>query len=292
MRLLGEFSALDEAQLISLIWKLFKGIGLTNLQVEVNCVGRSDLRADYDDALRGFLQNKRYELCNDCVAALEVFPMQVFSCENLSCKTVAQEAPQILDYLTDDARREFTSVLEGLDEVGIPYNLNPMFSPKDGTSHVVFTIHYADEVHTIFLGSGGSHEDTFAEIGGKQQHCFGFTSTVGVLQDAMQKLALEVVVDVKSEVFLVPLGELASKKALRLFSELWDEKIAVHGHFGNIGVKHQLKMAEAYKASIALIMGQKEAQDEMVILRDVRSGMQEVFQYDRIIEEVKKRLGR
>ena len=91
---------------------------------------------------------------------------------------------------------------------------------------------------------------------------------------------------------MVPLGELASKKALRLFSELWDEKIAVHGHFGNIGVKHQLKMAEAYKASIALIMGQKEAQDEMVILRDVRSGMQEVFQYERIIEEVKKRLGR
>ena len=289
---LGEFLALDEAQLISLVWKLLRGIGLDHLHLEVNCIGRSDLRVDYDDALRSFLQNRRYELCNECVAALEVFPLQVFACENLSCRAVAQEAPQILDYLSDDARREFTSLLEGLDEVGIPYNLNPTFVPHNGTSRVVFTVRYRDETHDILIGSGGSHEDTFAEIGGKAYPSFGFTGTVDVLQGAMQQLALEVVTDIKSEVFLVPLGELASKKALRLFSELWDEQIAVHGHFGNIGVKHQLKMAEAYKASIALIMGQKEAQDEMVILRDVRSGMQEIFQYDRIIEEVKKRLGR
>ena len=294
--LFGEFTALDESQLISLVWKLMKSIGLTGLQLEINCVGRSDLRADYDDALRSFLQNKKYDLCNDCVAALEVFPMQVFRCDNLSCRAVAQEAPQVLDYLSDDARREFTAVLEGLDEIGIPYNLNPLLvAGRQGggsASRVIFTVRHKDENHEIPLGEGACHEDVFTEVTGKPQPCFGFSSNVGVLQGAMAKLNLEVTIDVKSEVFLVPLGDLASKKALRLFSELWDEQIAVHGHFGNIGVKHQLKMAEAYKASIALIIGQKEAQDELVILRDVKSGMQEVFQYERIIEEVKKRLGR
>jgi hypothetical protein len=39
-------------------------------------------------------------------------------------------------------------------------------------------------------------------------------------------------------------------------------------------------------------MGQKEAMDEMVILRDVKSGMQEIFSYDKIVEEVRKRLGK
>ena len=58
------------------------------------------------------------------------------------------------------------------------------------------------------------------------------------------------------------------------------------------GVKNQLKAAETFKAPVALIMGQKEATDEMVILRDVKSGMQEVISYDKIVEEVKKRLGR
>jgi histidyl-tRNA synthetase len=51
-------------------------------------------------------------------------------------------------------------------------------------------------------------------------------------------------------------------------------------------------MAESQKAPIALIIGQKEAVEEMVILRDVKSGMQEIISYDKIVEEVKKRLGR
>jgi histidyl-tRNA synthetase len=66
----------------------------------------------------------------------------------------------------------------------------------------------------------------------------------------------------------------------------------VYDHFGTEGVKNQLKAAQDCKAPIALIMGQKEAMDDMVILRDVKSGMQEVFSYDKIIDEVIKRLGK
>jgi len=96
----------------------------------------------------------------------------------------------------------------------------------------------------------------------------------------------------RSDVFLVPLGELASKKSLRLFHDLTSEKISVYDHFGDSGVKNQLKQAQTFNAPIALIIGQKEAMDERVILRDVKSGMQEIISYDKIVEEVKKRLGR
>ena len=91
---------------------------------------------------------------------------------------------------------------------------------------------------------------------------------------------------------MVPLGELAAKKSLRLFKDLTQEKVSVYDHFGNAGVKNQLKAAELGHAPIAMIMGQKEAMDEMVILRDVKSGMQEIISYDKIVAEVKKRLGK
>ena len=79
----------------------------------------------------------------------------------------------------------------------------------------------------------------------------------------------------------------------RLYTKLYlNEGIVSAFYFGTIGVKNQLKLAEECKAPLALIMGQKEAMDEMVILRDVKSGMQEVFSYDKIIVEVKKRLER
>ncbi len=112
------------------------------------------------------------------------------------------------------------------------------------------------------------------------------------LSRALELSEIEAKHEIHSEVFLVPLGELASKRSLRLFRDLIAVDVKVHDHFGTIGVKNQLKLAEESKAPIALIMGQKEAMDEMVILRDVKSGMQEVFSYDKIIAEVKKRLER
>jgi len=291
--LFGEFSPLNEVQAISLIWKYLGSIGLQNLALEINSIGRPDCRKDYDDQLRSFLQNKKYELCNDCVAALETYPMRVFRCKNLECKTVASEAPQVVDYLDEDCHKHLTHVLEGLDELGISYALNPMLVGKEGASQIVFSIKYRDEQNEYFIGEGAHHEEIYEIIAGKKVPCFGFVGYLEVLRSAMRNLALDQHQhDIKAEVFLVPLGDLAAKKALKLFSELWDEDIAVHDHFGNSGVKNQLKLAENSKAVLALIIGQKEAMDDMVILRDVKSGMQEVFQYERIIDEVKKRLGK
>ena len=68
--------------------------------------------------------------------------------------------------------------------------------------------------------------------------------------------------------------------------------ITAKASFGRDSVKSQLRISHRLGIKYTLIMGQKEAMDEMVILRDVKSGMQEVISYDKIVEEVKKRLGK
>src|SRR6185503_9364574 len=105
---------------------------------------------------------------------------------------------------------------------------------------------------------------------------------LSLLEQAMLLADVHIQQETANEVYLVPLGELASKKSLRLFQDLISADIRVYDHFGTVGVKNQLKQAEESKSPIALIMGQKEALDDMVILRDVKSGMQEVFSYDKI----------
>ena len=97
----------------------------------------------------------------------------------------------------------------------------------------------------------------------------------------------------KIEVFMVPLGSIAVRKAVALHRDLQHSGImAAETMLASGSIKNQLKAAAENKCEIALIIGQKEAIDETVILRDMRSGMQEVFAADRIIEEVKKRLGK
>jgi len=87
------------------------------------------------------------------------------------------------------------------------------------------------------------------------------------------------------------LGDLGAKKALGLFSYFWDQGVAVVTLCDEHNLKARLQQAADLKVPIALMVGQKEALEGTVILRDVKSGMQEVFPSERILSEVKKRLG-
>lgn len=288
----GTFSHLAEAQLISAVWEFLFSLGLRDLVLEINHIGEEECQRVYQETLGDYLNGKKYELCDSCGEHIKKHPLNVFRCPNLDCQSVLTEAPTVLDYLDQKNHKHFTNILEALDELDIPYQLNPLYSGPEGYSKTNFAIKYKSKTKTVTLGEGGYHDGYMRQLCGKNFCSFGFLGSLQTLYEILLEVKITVAKESGSEVFLVPLGELASKKALRLFRDLVSQKILVYDHFGNLGIKNQLKAAQTYKASIALIMGQKEAVDEMVILRDVKSGMQEIISYDKIIEEVKKRLGK
>lgn len=289
---LGNFNHLTEAQVITAVWDVLGSLGLPETQLEINTIGDAATQSTYQGVLKDYLKGKEYDLCESCNGHLTGRVLSILRCNNLDCQLVFSEAPAILDFLDDPARKQFTDTLEALDEVGMPYQLNQFYVGNEGSSRtsVVFKFKHGNE--TIVLGEGSNHELLLKNIAGKALPAFGFVGDMSAMARAMELANVEINSQPHSEVFLVPLGELASKKSLRLFRDLIQADISVYDNFGTVGVKNQLKQAEEFKSPIALIMGQKEAMDEMVILRDVKSGMQEVFSYDKIIDEVKKRLGR
>jgi len=187
-----------------------------------------------------------------------------------------------------------------LDELSIPYNLNPKIIGKPWSRRTVFEIRFSASGGTgtggkaaeAILGQGGHADDLIQSLGGTPTTALGFSSTSDLILRALELAEVKFATKSKVDVFLVPLGDLAAKKTLRLFTELWNNDILASEFSGPGSIKTQLKLAESNKVSIALIIGQKEARDGTIILRDVRSGMQELFTTERIIEEVKKRLGK
>ncbi len=288
----GTFNHLTEAQVIGVVWEYLSSFALENVYLEINNIGTAECQVVYQDALQDFLSGKKYQLCDNCNEHLQGRVLNVFRCNNIDCQAIVSEAPTVLDFLDESSHKHFTNILEALDELGIPYQLSPTFVAPDGHSKTNFCIKYKNKGQTITIGEGGYHEMLLQSVCGKNFCCFGFLGSLNSVKKVLDIHKTEVGREQKSDVFLVPLGELASKKSLRLFRDLTSQKVSVYDHFGNLGVKNQLKQAETFKAPIALIIGQKEAVDEMVILRDVKSGMQEVISYDKIVEEVKKRLGR
>jgi histidyl-tRNA synthetase len=288
----GAFNHLTEAQVIGGVWEFLQSLGLKDCVLEINHLGKEECQMAYQQTLRDFLVGKKYQLCDNCNESLQGRVLNIFRCENFDCQAQLAEAPSVLDFLDEESRKHFTNILEALDELGVPYQLNPLYAGPDGSGRTSLVIKYKYKGQTWILGEGSYHETLMRNLCGKSYSCFGFLGSLTKVRELLDLNKISAEREQKNDVFLVPLGELAAKKSLRLFQDLTRERIAVYDHFGNAGVKNQLKQAETFHAPIALIMGQKEAMDEMVILRDVKSGMQEIISYDKIVQEVKKRLGR
>lgn len=289
---LGSFNHLTESQTIAASWQLVQDLGLLDATLEINTIGDLACQQTFEDVLKSYLKENELNLCDNCTEQLRTRALNVFRCGDEDCQAVLLSAPTILDFLDETTHKHFTSILEALDELQIPYQLNPLYVGREGFSKTNVAIRYKNGKETVTIGEAGYHDALLRNLGGKGLSGFGFTGSFLALKQALELASIAAEHDLHSEVYLVPLGELAAKKSLRLFRDLIAEDVQVYDHFGAAGVKNQLKQAELSKSPIALIMGQKEAMDEMVILRDVKSGMQELFSYDKIVVEVKKRLGR
>lgn len=287
---LGEDNSLANAQLINAVTQAFGTLGISEFLTEINSMGCPTCQKDYQSLLLEHLQKARSELCAECVANLEDNPMAVWSCANASCRSALLDAPQIVDFLDDPCRTTLVGVLETVDALGIPYMLNPSLSGPLLRQKVLFRI--TAQEGKVSLGTGGNYSRFTEYLGGEGEvPLLGFLTTFEQFWPLIPPTARRAANHV--EVFMIPLGEAACRRAMIMHRELQQSGIrTAEAMLGYSSIKGQLKAALDNHSDIVLIIGQKEALDETVILRDIRSGIQEVFAHDRIIEEVKKRLGK
>ncbi len=288
---LGEDSPLGTAQLINTTAEIFRALGTIQFVVQINSLGCVSCQEDYTDLLSSHLAMGAGRLCSDCEVDFEKNPLVMWSCVNANCRTLVETLPPVIDSLDDSCKSNLTRVLESIDELNIPYTLTPALVPQFLRHQIVFQISPADNSGNP-IGYGGNFSELALELDGNEP-----TPILGMLT-TFEKLVSAVPEEhrrqgPKIEVFMVPLGSVATRKALALHRDLQHSGIlAAEAMLTSPSIRNQLKVAAEKKCEIALIIGQKEAIDETVILRDMRSGMQEIFAADRIIDEVKKRLGK
>ena len=86
------------------------------------------------------------------------------------------------------------------------------------------------------------------------------------------------------------MGELAKKKALKLFEQLRQANIKAGEGLHKESLSAQLGAADTMKAKYSLIIGQKEALNNQVIIREMKTGRQKVIDIDKVIKELKSKI--
>ena len=288
-----ECSAID-AQTIYLAWKIFQKIGIKNLAIQINSIGCSECRPNYKNLLTDYYELKINKLCVDCKKRLVKNPLRLLDCKEDKCLQVAAAAPQIIDHLCSDCHDHFKNTLEFLDELELPYVLNSnLVRGLDYYTRTVFEIWSSgpdSSGRQSSLGGGGRYDNLVEVLGGGDVPAVGFSFGIERIVKKLLNDGRGLDKKVVKQVFIVQLGDAARKKALKLFDKLIDSKVSVGESLGRESIKSQLKIANKFNSKMALIIGQKEALDGTVIIRDMESGIQEVITMDKVIVEIKRRL--
>ena len=289
---IGEQDPVIDAQLIQLFFFICKKLGLKKLITQINSIGCSDCRPGYKKKLMNYYRNNKKDICSDCQKRLKQNPLRLLDCKNIKCINIAKEAPQIIDCLCDNCNNHFKSVLEYLDELEIPYILNScLVRGLDYYTKTVFEIWPEEENgRQISLCGGGRYDKLIKLLGKKDVPAVGFAIGLDRIVNLIKERKIKIISKSAPLIFLVQLGDLGKKKSLKLFEELQRAGFKTASSFSKNTIKAQLQIANKMNVRFALILGQKEAIDGSIVIRDMILGSQEVVPLNKIIKEIKKRI--
>lgn len=289
----GDEDASADAMIIMLYWQLLRDLGLSeNMSFIMNSVGDENCRPKYRKQLKAYLEPYKEQLCEDCQRRLATNPMRILDCKVEHCQTIAASAPVILDELCRECKAHFSTLLEYLDELTIPYQLNPrLVRGLDYYTRTVFeVISNTDITRQSSLSGGGRYDGLVKLYSGKDTPAVGVGIGIERLIEKLKERGIKPPVEQPVKVVVIQLGAKAKKAGLKLIDQLGDWEIGATGAFAKESLKAQLKFADKLGSSLALIIGTREVFDQTVIIRDMKTGVQDTISLDILQETLQSRL--
>ncbi len=283
--ILGDNDPVYDIETVQSAFSFLKAVKIRKSVLKINTNGCRACKAGYRDKLRSFCAKERPNMCKKCAKAQN--PYLFLSCGDEKCATLRQEAPLILNHLCQNCNNHFKTILELLEEEGIVYELDPnLVRDGDAWNRFVFSVH---SQQGTLLALGGRFDYVSEALFGRQVPAVGNVIFLDRVADCMKASASGERKE-KPKVFFVAIGDHAKKASVRLINLLREGGVIAVEALGKKSLKMQLKTAERMKVPFALLLGQKEAFEGTVIIRDTRTGAQETVVADRMVEVVKKKL--
>lgn len=264
-----------DAELIVMTHRLFKKLGIAeSLTLHLNTLGSSEARARYRKALVDYLEGVKDKLDEDSQRRLYVNPMRILDSKSKSTQALLDSAPQFQDYIDDESVAHFDRLKQLLDAANVEYVVNPrLVRGLDYYTKTVF------EWMTDALGAqgtvcgGGRYDGLIPLLGGKPTPGSGFA--MGVERLLLLLETLNVVPDHiynTVDVYMVVAGEQAELSAFALAEAVrsLSQKPRLQMNCGGGSFKSQMKKADKSGAKIALILGDDEASQKVVQVKDLR----------------------
>ncbi len=267
---MGFEGADTDAELIIMLSRLWKQLGLTDIRLELNSLGQVEERLAHRDALIAYLESHQDILDEDAKRRLYTNPLRILDTKNPAMQEMVNNAPKLFDYLGEASLAHFEELTTRLKSAGVDYTINPRL--VRGLDYYNLTVF---EWVTDSLGAqatvcgGGRYDGLFELLGGKQAACVGFGMGLERLLLLIEQAGIWSE-PAQCDVYFVHQGIPSSRQAMILAEQCRDAGYSVIVHPGAGSFKSQFKKADASGAKLVIILGESELEQGQVGIKFLR----------------------
>ncbi len=281
-----------DADVIALGWNFYSQLGLNEVTLMVNSLGDPTCRPAYLEALTRYFETRRSQLSEQSQHTLLVNPLRVLDSKREQDQSIIDEAPVMVDHLSDETAEHFGGVRRLLDRMEIPYEISPrLVRGLDYYTRTTFEFaSHALEGSQNAVGGGGRYDSLASDLGGPDTPGIGFALGVDRILLACDA---EGVFDAPSslvDVFLIDVT--GGDEAAMISQALMVSGIACDRAYDARSMRAQFRAADKSGAAFAVIIGEDEVENGQATIRSLRGDDREqtTVATHLLTEELHKRL--
>jgi histidyl-tRNA synthetase len=283
---IGAAEPAADVELLVLADQLLRELKIEGVTLQLNTLGDQQTRDSWRAALVTHFRAHQDELSEDSIARLDKNPLRILDSKDPRDRPIAETAPGIDDFLTDEAGTFFEAVTGGLKAAGVAFERNArLVRGLDYYRHTAF------EFVTDRLGAqgtvlaGGRYDGLVEALGGPSTPGVGWAA--GIERLAM---LVEAPAEKKLSLSIVPVDARQQDNATRILAMLRRADIAVDmGYRGNM----KKRMQRAQESRFVLILGDEFdglLDNTTLQLKDMSSGQQESVDESKLVEILRLKL--
>lgn len=259
-----------DAEIIMMLARLWKALGVGEVRLEMNTLGAQDERAKHREALIKYFEAHQSELDDDAKRRLYTNPLRILDTKNPDMQDLVNAAPRLLDYLGAESRAFLNRLEELVSAAGISYTINPrLVRGLDYYNHTVFEW-ITDKLGAQGTICGGGRYDPLVEmLGGKPAPGVGFAMGVERIIELMREVG-NVPTRAQTDVYVIHHEGETQKQALLLAERMRDLGVRVIVHPGAASIKSQMKKADASGAEFVVFATEDEMAEGAVSVKALR----------------------
>lgn len=281
LEVIGSNDPYMDAEVISLPVRIYEALGLKNVKVKINSLGDLESRNAYKEALVNYLKPHINDLCEDCQNRFLKNPLRILDCKVDVDSEILKNIPKMKDYLNNESKKHFESVLNYLDVLEIDYEIKDnLVRGLDYYDHTVFEIEadIKDFGAQNVLSGGGRYNSLVKTLGGPDTPAVGFAMGLDRLLIALEKENINVPVNNSIDVYILYVNEDEKEEAIYL-----NQNLRLNGFISEIdsmnkSLKAQFKTADRLNAKYLVILNSDDLKNGEITIKDNKTKEQEKIQ--------------